>query len=626
MFKRLTDVSTIEQKQQSLSPMLRFLSREKLEAKDLFLLEELRPFFSGHDLNEVITVQSEQASFLHQLMVCSEKPDLPMLYIKDAQTIIPSLIEEGADPWLALPRTHQKETIMVTPFHYAVHGGFSELVELFLKHPNTPNIDELQSMTIQGLPFIHYLVFQTRSGQNCEALSILKTLVNHGMNINQKLNLDSSDKKLEKLKEMTPLFLAQSPNVLKALLDLGANPLIQNAQGQLCTEYWELNQNIMPSTTKEMIRDVQPSITRHLTKVPAEQRWPIIRQRSLEIMEQGQKRALVELFKGAELRLEDLFFPGVRPRSGLFEASMKLLNDPNMAFHTVNLLSQYSKQSQHETLPGIPDLFWACWTLENLLNHGQKKRVGTQELYDKFKSELALERPEFRFSREHKKAATMAMALHAPAYVETIHGHRYLTLQEGSESFPDLEPISIELAQLYGTVHQDPMSALPHLSPKMLDDVFNDLFQWVTGVKKNWNDEKETKQKRQIKEKTATQLFNNSFFWEMLTQSPFVFPSDFRHIVWALALMETFKIWSDERRDFEPKHHHVSWSKVKDFLNVFDGKSLPYFHRYRNHESVKTYVMTILEQKALQSLQRQTQTLDPVSTGGTPPKAPKRRL
>ena len=266
----------------------------------------------------------------------------PLAFFGNA-TLAFRLLEAGANPWTPLPGLVNAEPATMDAFDLALHHGMTALAAAFLDHPDAPKAETLMARSggtkTNPVPYLHLAVGNKR-------LDMVKLMLNTGYDLEQP---DSMGR--------TPLFHAVSKDMLEALLALGANPVAVGRKNELVTQYWK--SVLSPAVSNEMTRIVQPAMVGSLSKLPEPARWPIVRERATEILERGQKGALVDLMRGAGLPLDQLDFDNLKGRHSLLvESSLPLLAKSDLPHHAVMLAFEKTDPAL-ESVPGVPDAFWA---------------------------------------------------------------------------------------------------------------------------------------------------------------------------------------------------------------------------------------------------------------------------
>lgn len=366
------------------------------------------------DFNETYSVQ--QITVLMNLIASGIKEDalsvshpknafnvVEQYHASDFSKVILEMMKRGANPWIGTPpqnlyyedqrsyKTTPNNAISIDAFDQAIHGGFSDVIDFALSLKHAPSIEMLSKRTITGcyqdnytnkieVPYIHAAVLNNR-------FDIVDILLKHGM------SLELKDKYGQ-----TPIFYAQNNASLRALIQRKAQIIVRDEQNNLPSKKWK--DELTLSVSNEMIRTLQPLLVQNLKNLSEEEKWIIIRERALEILQKGQKGALIDLIKGAGYSIQDLYFESpTHPKhreSLLFHASMNLLISPSIAFHGVSI---GLKDSQHdyESIPGIPDIFWAY-----LATKMAEDRNGLTEIQNQTKEKLSKIIPHFYIQETNK--------------------------------------------------------------------------------------------------------------------------------------------------------------------------------------------------------------------------------
>lgn len=145
------------------------------------------------------------------------------------------LIARGADPF-------EKDAEGVSALSRALMLSSAALVDQMLRLPHAPAVDEWPKLLVSGS---NGYSAQYRSPMHAAAFSgdtlLLRTLVAHGAPVDQR---DQWGR--------TPLMASPKENAVKALLELGADPLAEDAAGTNALERWSIYTTILEPSIRDI--------------------------------------------------------------------------------------------------------------------------------------------------------------------------------------------------------------------------------------------------------------------------------------------------------------------------------------------------------------------------------------
>lgn len=430
--------------------------------------------------------------------------------ISSEERLAIELVARGADPWISCTDSlNEILSIQVDSFDQAIHMGLSHAVQSFLQHPNTPSVENLKArlnlapwVSGQKTPYIHACVHNNR-------FDLMDILLSNGFDIEQK---DEDGR--------TPLFYARNTEALNGLLKRGSNPVAQDNSNQLATQKWR--EDLSTAIANEMIRTLQPAMIANLSKMPEKERWPLVRERALEILQKGQKGAMVSLIKGAGLKITDLRFPplkeGLNHSSLIYQSSMALIEEPSLAFHSVTLALQESDLS-YESIPGVPDIFWAMLALRKA-----EKRNGLEEAQAESLKKLTALVPDLvddsqRINGKKLRTWLTLAAIHAPhkalnkffvnfidKYTKGFKKISYPTLNE-QEQYLTADPLVLQFSK--ALIEANSLSSDTFLNALNQSD--SETFKTLVSIPMFW-----TMSLPFLSKDSGYYRSNTTSFWEMI--------------------------------------------------------------------------------------------------------------